>query len=157
MNLMSKAQGAPYCLATSIEECPMSRFWVVQLDCGFDVYQSSDDASLSEPSAWMRLKLFCEDNNVKPMNMARANKDLSSDSQVNLDPYADGYYYMRRIRKMATYHPGYAGYSDCADGIGQLHKNTLKIIWELDDGRTEMEERQIDENPKSKLVSLIRK
>lgn len=135
----------------------MSRFWVVQLDCGFDIYQSHDDASLDEPSTWMRLKLFCEENDVKPVNMARADKTLNPDSQVNLDPYADGYYYTRRMRRLMTYLPGHAGYHDSADGIGQLHKNTLKIVWELEDGRTEIEERQIDDNPKASLIALIRK
>ncbi len=157
MDLLSKAQGAPYCLATSIEECPVDRFWVMQLDCGFDVYQSHDEASLEEPSAWMRLKLFCEDHNVKPLNMARASKDLNPDTQVNLDPNADGYYYARRTRLLMTYHPGFAGYNDKGDGIGQLHNNTLKIIWELSDGRIETEERQINESPKSNHTSLIRK
>lgn len=157
MNLRQKAQGAPYHLVTSMQECPLGRFWVVQLDCGFEVYQSNDDPSLEEPNSWMRLKQFCEDNKVKPVNMARAGKDLNPATQINLDPMADGYYYTRRIRRLMAGSSGYSGYQDSAHGVGQLHKNTLKIIWELDDGRFDIEERSLDDNPKSQLVSLIRK
>ena len=157
MDLRQKAQGAPYHLVTSMAECPLGRFWVVQLDCGFEVYQSNEDPSLEEPNSWMRLKQFCEDNKVKPVNMARAGKDLNPATQINLDPMADGYYYARRVRKLMAGSAGYSGYQDHAQGVGQLHKNTLKIIWELDDGRFDVEQRSIDDHPKSQLVSLIRK
>lgn len=158
MDLRQKAQGAPYGLVTSLEECPLGRFWVVQLDCGFDVYQSHEDPAFDEPSPWMRLKKFCEDTGAKPMNMARAGKDLNPVNQINLDPLADGYFYARRARKLLAAVPGYSGYEDSAQGVGQLHGNTLRIVWEFDDGRgVEVEERPLDAHPKSKTVSLIRK
>lgn len=157
MNLKQKAEGAPYHLITSMEECPLGRFWVVQLDQSIEVYQSHEDLTLDEPNAWMRLKQFCEDNNVKPINMAFASKDLNPNTQINLDPLADGYFYTRRSRKLMSGNPQLSGYEDHAQGVGQLHKNTLKIVWEFDSGGIEFETRDISDHPKSQLVSLIRK
>ena len=135
----------------------MGRVWVVLLECGIDIYQSEDDPTLDEPNSWMRLKQFCEDQKTRPMNMARAGKDLDPQKQINMDPLADGYYYARRVRRLMSGSRSYGGYQDNAEGIGQLHKNTLKIIWELDNGRFDVEERKLDDHPKSKLISLIRK
>lgn len=157
MNLKQEAEGAPYHLVTSMEECPLGRFWVVQLDQDFEVYQSHEDPTLDEPNSWMRLKQFCEDNNVRPINMAFASKDLNPNTQINLDPLADGYFYTRRSRKLLAGNPQLSGYEDHAQGVGQLHKNTLKIIWEFDGGGIEFETRDIEDNPKSQLISLIRK
>ena len=157
MNLKQKAEGAPYHLITSMKECPLGRFWVVQLDQGFEAYQSHEDPTLDEPNSWMRLKRFCEDHNVKPINMAFASKDLNPNTQINLDPLADGYFYTRRTRKLMTSNFHLSGYEDNAQGVGQLHKNTLKIIWEFDNGNIEFETRNIEDHPKSQLVSLIRK
>lgn len=157
MDLRAVAQGAPYCLATSLEECSLDRFWVVQLDCGFDVFQSVENASLDEPNAWMRLKQFCADHNVKITNMARASRDLNPHTQINFDPMADGYFYARRVRKLMCGNPLLNGYVDRAEGCGQLHKNVLKIVWEMESGGIDLETRDLDENPKSNIVSLIRK
>lgn len=159
MDLREKAQGAPYHLATSLEECPLGRFWVVQLDCGLEVYQSEERSDCDEPSPWLRLKRFCKDNNARPVNMARAGKDLNPSTQVNLDPTADAYFYARRARKMMCAHPAYSGYEDSAQGIGQLRGETLEIFWEYDDGRgTEVETRPLKAHPKSDPeLSLIRK
>ena len=156
MNLKQQAEGAPYHLATSIEECPFSRFWVVLLDTGLEIYQSEDDSTLDEPSSWMRLKKFCEDNNVKLAGMAFASTPLDPNRQINLDPLADGYFYAKRMRKLMA-NTNLSGYVDQAQGVGQLYKNTLKIIWEFDDGRIEFETRDTTDNPKSKLFSLIKK
>ena len=125
MDLKQQAEGAPYHLVTSMEECSLGRFWVVQLSPGFEVYQTSEDPTLDEPSPWMRLKQFCEDNNVVPINMAFASADLNPNTQVNLDPLADGYFYSRRMRKLMAGNPKWSGYEDHAQGVGQLHKNTL--------------------------------
>jgi len=157
MDLKQKAGGAPYCLATSLEHCPFSKFWVVLLDSGLEVYQSEDDPDLDEPSAWMRLKQFCEDCDIKPSSMAFANADLNPNTQINLDPLADGYFYSKRIRKLLSSNPIHSGYEDHAQGVGQLYKDTLKIIWEFDHGGIEMEERNIKDNPKSNWISIIRK
>ena len=157
MNLKQQAEGAPYHLATSMEGCPLGRFWVVQLSPGFEVYQTPDDPALEEPNSWMRLKQFCEDNGVVPINMAFASKDLNPDTQVNLDPLADGYFYARRTRKLMAGNPQWSGYQDHAQGVGQLHKDTLKIIWELDDGEIQCEERKLSDHPKSNPISIIRK
>jgi len=157
MNLKQQAEGAPYHLVTSMEECSLGRFWVVQLDADFEVYQSHDDPTLDESNSWMRLKQFCDDNNCRPINMAFASKDLNPGTQINLDPLADGYFYTRRARKLLTGDPRLSGYQDNAQGVGQLHRNTLKIIWEFDHGGMEFETRHLDEHPKSQPVSLIRK
>jgi hypothetical protein len=157
MSLIELATSAPYCLATAMSDINLGRFWVVQLSCGFEVYQTEDDPTLEEPNSWMRLKAFCDDNDVQIVNMARANKNLDQSNQVNLDPMADGYYYARRVRHMMSYHPAFSGYNDNAEGIGQLHKNVLKIIWEIDGGGIEVEERKLDDNPKSNFISLIKK
>lgn len=158
MDLRQKAQGAPYHLATSFEECPLGRFWVVQLSCGLEIYQSEDNPTYDEPSAWMRLKQFCNDHDVQPMNMAVTGKDLDPSRQINLDPQADAYYYARRLRKLMAANAGYSGYQDSAQGVGQLHGKKLRIVWEFDDGRGfDIEERDLDDHPKSHPVSLIHK
>lgn len=157
MNLKQQAEGAPYHLVTSMEECPLGRFWVVHLDADFEVYQSHEDPDLDEPNSWMRLKQFCEDNNCRPINMAFASKDLNPSTQINLDPLADAYFYTRRVRKLMSGNPDLSGYQDHAQGVGQLHRNTLKIIWEFDSGGIEFETRNIEDHPKSEPVSLIRK
>jgi len=157
IKLKTIAEGAPYYLATSIEQTPFYRFWVVLLENGLEVYQSCDDPKLEEPNSWIRLKQFCEDNDVKPSSMAFASADLNPHTQINLDPLADGYFYTKRIRKLIAANPNFSGREDHAQGVGQLYKDTLKIIWEFDDGSIEMEERNIKDNPKSNLISLIRK
>jgi hypothetical protein len=70
---------------------------------------------------------------------------------------ADGYFYTRRSRKLMAGNPHLSGYEDHAQGVGQLHKDTLKIIWEFDNGGIEFEIRNINDNPKSQPVSIIRK
>jgi hypothetical protein len=156
MNLRQKAQGAPYHLVTSFDGCLLGRFWVVLLDCGVEVYQSHDDPLLDEPNAWMRLKQFCEDVGTKPINMAFSNKELDTNTQINLDPLADAYFYARRTRKMISPNPAFNGYQDNAQGVGQLHIDTLRIVWELDDGNFDFEERHLDHYP-SPPISLIYK
>jgi hypothetical protein len=156
-DLRKVAQGAPYYLATSIEECPFERFWVVLLDDEVEIYQSEEDGSLDEPSPWMRLKLLCEEQECKIMNMAYANKSFDPSVQINLDPEADGYYYTRRARKMMSANPGFSGYEDLAQGFGELRGETLGIIWELSDGQRHSEVRNLSDHPKSNHISLIRK
>lgn len=157
MTLRQEAESAPYHLATKMEECGLNRFWVVQLDAGFEVYQVAEDVSLSEPNAWMRLKQFCEDHNAKIANMAFASANLDPATQINLDPLADGYFYSRRVRKMMSGDPMYGGYQDIAQGVGELHGDRLRIVWELDNGQVETEERNLSDHPKSQPVSLIQK
>lgn len=157
MILRQEAENAPYHLATKIEECGLNRFWVVQLDAGFEVYQIAEDISLHEPNAWMRLKRFCEDNDATITNMAFASANLDPATQINLDPSADGYFYSRRLRKMMSADPIYGGYQDVSQGIGELHGDVLKIVWELDNGQTEIEERKLSDHPKSQYISLIQK
>lgn len=157
MDLRQVAEGAPYHLITRMEQCPLGRFWVVQLDTDFEVYQDEDHSDLGEPNAWMRLKKFCEDHGIRPMNMAFANKNLDRSTQIDMDPLADAFYYTRRMRKLWGAPAYYGPYLDEAQGVGQLFKNTLKIIWELEDGRFEVEERKLDDHPKSRPVSLIYK
>ena len=156
MDLREIAQGAPYCLATSIKECPFDRFWVVLLENEVEVYQSALDGSLDEPNPWMRLKILCRQQNVKIVNMAMANKALDPDSQINLDPDADGYYYSERKRFLLCANPRFTGYQDDAEGVGELHGSTLKIFWMMADGGCEVEERDLSEHPKSGNISLIR-
>lgn len=151
------AENAPYYLATSIEQTPYDRFWVVLLEGSVEVYQSAEDPTLDEPNSWMRLKLFCEQQDVKIVNMAKANKSLDPNMQINLDPAADGYYYSRRMRKMMSANPAFCGYEDISQGIGELHGDDLRIIWELEDGRAHVELRKLSDYPKSSHVSLIRK
>ena len=156
-NLQKIAEGEQYYLTTSMEQCLLGRFWVMQLDANFEVYQTHDDGSLAEANPWLRLKQFCEDHNIKPINMAFASQDLNHDEKINLDPHADAYFYARRSRKLMSGNPHHAGYEDHAQGVGQLHKDHLKIIWEFSDGGMDFEERDLSENPKSNLISLIRK
>lgn len=157
MDPRQKAKGAPYHLATSMEECPLGRFWVVQLDCGIEVYQTDDNPDCDEPNAWMRLKRFCEDTGCRPVNMARASQNGDPGTQINMDPMADGYFYAKRMRKLLAGSLAYSGYEDYAQGVGQLHGSILKIMWELESGHVEVETRDIHDHPKSQTPSLIRK
>ena len=161
MNPKEQAQGAPYYLVTSMQECPFDRFWVVLVDCdgvGVEVYQSEDNASLDEPSAWMRLKNFCRDNGYSIGNMAYGNKSLDIAQQINFNAGADGYFYTKRIRKLMSGNPRYAHYADNAIGLGQLEGETLTIHWIFDDGKKEIEQRPLLPHAKSlEPVSLIRK
>ncbi len=129
----------------------------MQLVAFFELYQVAEEISLFEPNAWMRLKQFCEDRDVKIANMAFASASLDPATQINLDPSADGYFYSRRVRHMMAADPSYGGYQDVAQGVGELHGDRLNIIWELDDGRVETEERKLSDHPKSQLMSLIKK
>lgn len=161
MNPRQIAKGAPYCLATTIEECPFERFWVVLVDCngeGIEVYQSEDVATLGEPNSWMRLKRFCEENGFSIANMAYATKSLDPNQQINFDPMADGYFYTKRCRKLLGGFTNLNGYSDFSEGFGELKGDVLTIYWQFSDGRREKEERRISEMPKSHtMISLIRK
>lgn len=154
--MKEKIQGAPYFLVTDLEKCPLARFWVVQLDCGVEVFQSLEDNNLKIPNPWMRLKQFCKDHNVRIVNMARGNKDLDPTNQINLEPMADGYFYSKRVRKMMSAHPAYNGYQDFAEGVGYLKGDVLQIVWDFGDGHFEAEKRSLKDHPKSKSISLIR-
>lgn len=157
MDLRQVAKGAPYHLATSIEECPLWRFWVVLLDCGIEVYQTLDDTSLDEQSPWMRLKRFCQDNHAKIMSMAFARKDFSQMAQINLAPQADGYFYSKRIRKMLSSSLFWSGYQDEAQGFGELHGERLTIHWvNISDGSVTTEHRDLLSHKKASGISLIR-
>lgn len=161
MTPREQAEAAPYNLVTRMEECPFDRFWVVLVSCngvGVEVYQSEDNAIFDEPSAWMRLKKFCEDNGYVIANMAYGNKNLDVSKQINFNSAADGYYYAKRVRKLMSANPRYAHYSDNALGLGQLENEMLTIYWIFDDGNTEIEKRPLLYNSKSlEPVSLIRK
>lgn len=156
MNWKDKAASAPYFLATSMKECPLDRFWVVQLDCGIEIYQSTQYVDVLNP--WLRLKKFCEDNKIKIVNMAFATREMDIENQVNLDPNADGYFYTQRCRALLTGFEPLAGYADEAQGIGELHGNILTIHWYFTDGRRDTEARDLSLYEKSKEpLSLIRR
>lgn len=144
MDLRQNAKVAPYHLATAMKESDLWRFWVVLLDCGLEIYQTSENPDFDEPSPWIRLKKFCEDHNCKIVSMAFARQDLSQMAQINLTPQADGYFYSKRIRGMLARHPQWAGYRDRAQGFGELHGNTLTIHWVDDEsGRVTTERRDV--------------
>lgn len=157
MDLTQKAEGAPYYLTTRILDCPLSHFWVVLLDCGLEVYQSEHVGNMDNP--WLRLKQFCQDNNVTIVNMAFVSKDQGPYAQVNLDANADGYFYAKRCRKLLAANPKFTGMQDNAEGVGQLKGDELTIHWKLDDGRDEIEVRDLSKaHPKhAEPLSLIRK
>lgn len=131
-----------YQLATRLEECPFSSFWVVLLDDSTEVYQSEDRADLSEPSAWMRLKKLCQEQGRRIKHMAYAFRD-GQGTQINCVPNAAGYFFSKRVRKLMTAHPLLAGYTDDAVGIGYLRNNILTINWLRNDGVVEEEDRVI--------------
>lgn len=156
MDLKQVAQGAPYHLATSMKECPFDRFWVVLLDSHIEVYQSIQEEKQDNP--WLRLKQFCEDHDTKPINMAWAVKNLDANEQINMTPGADGYFYSKRTRKMwGASDPRWNGYQDDAEGVGELDGNVLTIHWRLDDGRIQVERRELEPDSKhGEPLSLIR-
>lgn len=157
MELKQIAQGAPYHLTTSMKECSLHRFWVVLLDCGLEIYQSRHDSGMDNP--WLRLKQFCQDNDVKPVNMAWATHNLDPSEQINLDSDADGFFYSKRVRRLfAPTNPAYGGYQDNAEGVGQLRGDILTVYWIKDDGTKEAEHRDLSQTLKHQNpISLIRK
>jgi len=159
MNLRSKAQAAPYNLATAMGESDLDRFWVVLLSNGTEVFQTAENPTLSEPNSWVRLKQFCADYNLHIINMAVANRDLDPRSQINLDPTADGFFYSRRIRRLMCANPYKSGYNDEAQGYGYLRGDDLMIYWELTDGRIEVENSKLSERSKGNHnpIGLIRR
>jgi hypothetical protein len=160
MDLRHVAKGAPYHLATSLEECPLWRFWVVLLDSGqgMEIFQTPDEAAFEESSTWMRLRRFCDDHDLRIVGMAYAQKDLDQSCQINLTPQADGYFYSKRIRKMMAAHPAFSGYSDEAQGVGELKGDILTIHWiDSNTGRVTTESRDITARKKpTGLLGLIR-
>lgn len=158
MDLRQVAKVAPYHLATKMEESDLWRFWVVLLDCGVEVYQTSENADLDEPNPWVRLKQFCKDHDCKIIGMSFARKDLNPVAQINLKPMADGYFYARRVRKLMSQNPIWAGYSDEAQGFGELNGDVLTIHWvDVNDGRVTTENRDLAKHHKNKGgLGLIR-
>ena len=149
MDLRQCAQGAPYHLVIEIEECPMWRFWVVLLDNGLEVYQTLEDSDLDVPNPWLRLKQFCKDQKCKIVSMSFARKDFNPVAQINLTPLSDGYFYSKRVRKMLTANPYFSGYTDEAQGFGELNNDTLTIHWvDSNNGRVTTERRDLSKNPK---------
>jgi hypothetical protein len=141
-----------------MEESDLWRFWVVILDCGIEIYQTEQNASLDKPNSWLRLKQFCKDNDCKILSMAFARKDLNQTAQIDLRPQADGYFYSRRIRKMLTSNPYWAGHQEKAQGFGELKGDVLTIHWVDDDsGRVIVENRDIKTHHKNDGgIGLIR-
>ncbi len=157
MDLREAAKGTPYHLTTQRKACPLHMFWVVLLDCGLEVYQNDKDSNLAEPDPWMRLKQFCQDHDTAIVNMALAYKLEKDPRQINLDPMADGYFYIQRLRKLWGTISSIQ-YEDHSIGVGQLNGHMLRIVWTLDDGREQYETRDMNTyHPKSQLLSLIRK
>jgi len=154
-DMQAVANAAPYHLTTSLDACPLERFWVVLLDCHIEVYQNDKCMDLDEPDPWMRLKKFCQEQNARIMHMALAYKDRDDASQISLQPMSDGYFYSERSRRLI--HPVHT-YNDHSIGVGQLFDDKLQIVWTLDNGQTEVEVRDLSKlHPKhSTLPQLIR-
>jgi len=142
-----------YHLATRLEECPFSNFWVVLLDDGTEVYQSDDRADLQEASPWLRLKRFCAEQGRKIRHMAYAFRDRGN-QQINCVPDATGYFFAKRIRTLAAPDPRVAGYTDNAIGVGYVRHDILTIFWMRDDGVVEEENRVMQ--PGNDPLTLIR-
>lgn len=155
-SVMAVANAAPYHLTTSLDACPLERFWVVQLDCNLEVYQNDKSPDLEEPNPWMRLKQFCRDHGAEIVNMALAYQNPRDPRQINLDPMSDGYFYAERHRQLL--HP-IKRYKDKAIGVGELKGDILTILWLLEDGREEPEVRDLTkQHPKHRSNSgLIRR
>jgi len=128
-----------YHLATRLEECPFDQFWVVLLDDGTEIYQSEDDQKLAEPNAWIRLKMYCQEQNKRIMHMAYAFRDRP-DLQINAVPDADGYFFAKKLGVLMAPHPQY---EYRAVGVGSLVGKVLKIVWRSEDGAAEEEVRDI--------------
>lgn len=146
-----------YGLATTIEECPYEKFWVVILSDGTQVFQSEPDAKFNQPNPWVRLKQYCQDKKLHVAGMAYANKAYDQSQQINLSHLADGYFYSKRVRKMLTYHPAYTGFQDNAEGVGEVFGDKLIIKWIHPDGRIEDEIREIKGSEANGSLSIIMK
>lgn len=69
--------------------------WIVSLDNGQTVFQDDGRPGL-ENSAWLRLKEYCENNNLYITNMSIGFRS----NRYNLEPNADGYYFAKGVRGM---------------------------------------------------------
>ena len=148
------ANAAPYYLTTSLDACPLERFWVVQLDCNLEVYQNDKSPDLDKADPWMRLKQFCKDHGAEIINMAFAYRNPRDPRQVNMDPTSDGYFYSERHRQLVM-HPR-RNYQDHAIGVGELKGEKLTVLWLFDDGNEEVEIKDLTQiHPKHNSMSML--
>jgi hypothetical protein len=148
------ANAAPYHLTTSLDACPLERFWVVQLDCHLEVYQNDKSPDFAEPDPWMRLKKFCQDHGAIILNMALARRNPRDPRQINLDPMSDGYFYSERHRQLVI-HPT-KHYQDHAVGVGELKGDKLTILWMFDNDQEEVEVKDLTElHPKHQSMNAL--
>ena len=61
--------------------------WIVELSNGETIYQDDDRPGAEPPSAWKRLKLYCEKNDLHITNMKIKNRSNAHDIGQNHEGY----------------------------------------------------------------------
>ena len=118
--------------------------WMVTLSNGESVYQDDDRPDVYPESAWARLKIYCEENDLHITDMKIRNKGNVQSIESN----CDGYFFCKGAGAFL-----FGGETVHSFVIGILKDNTLHVRkWRLPELIFEMEERR---DPSKSPESLI--
>ena len=118
--------------------------WTVTLSNGESVYQDDDRPDVYPESAWARLKIYCEENDLHITDMKIRNKGNVQSIESN----CDGYFFCKGAGAFL-----FGGETVHSFVIGVLKDNTLHVRkWRLPELIFEMEERR---DPSKSTESLI--
>ena len=97
--------------------------WVVTLSSGETVYQDDDRPDVEPASAWLRLKTYCEENDLHITSMKIKNRS----NVVEAHAEADGYFFCKGAGGFMFGDATYLSFS-----IGTLENGELKVRrWSL--------------------------
>ena len=92
--------------------------WIVKLSNGETVYQDDGRPDVEPESAWLRLKQYCEDNNLHITNMKLKNRS----NQVDLGSDHDGYFFCKVAGSFM-----FSGGTNHSFKIGYLNDGRLRV------------------------------
>ena len=90
--------------------------WIVELSNGETIYQDDDRPGAEPPSAWKRLKLYCEKNDLHITNMKIKNRSNAHDIGQN----HEGYFFCKGVGALL-----YGSETQHSFIIGTLDNNKL--------------------------------
>tara|TARA_Y100001963_G_scaffold58553_1_gene81914 strand:+ start:16480 stop:16929 length:450 start_codon:yes stop_codon:yes gene_type:complete len=97
--------------------------WIVKLSNGETVYQDDGRPDVKPESAWLRLKQYCEENNLYITNMKLKNRS----NQVDLGSDHDGYFFCKVAGSFM-----FSGDTNHSFKIGYLNDGRLRVRkWNL--------------------------
>ena len=111
---------------------PPNRF-IASLSNGETIFQ---DVCEGKPNAWLRLKDYIKENNLRITQLRYQIKDR--EHQAKLSPNADGYVYLRKCISI----PGQVAIM--CYGIGHVENNEALILWQREDGAFWGEKRSVE-------------